>query len=280
MTTGTDENTDTRKFTVDTTTGFKYNPAYYYDPDTRYLWLFTNFLFTSSDAYGPYPSPYTSARVWSRNTVSYSVIDCENEVEVDSGTIVSNADDLAFLECSSDKDLGDRMHYNARVIHQNILIDGDYIYLPLGESVTVVGQGYSTTQNFTGFKKINLTDQTDQETITFTDTSIELGQYYAAVKEGGMVAGFGYVLSGSKIFPCNAAPFTTFANVYANELIDNPVIYAPSRPTDEGSSDAARYIFASKLLNTSKFNLPSAVQKLPNQVMTIEYTITESSGES
>ena len=279
LTIGSDADDDTRKFTITTSIGFKYNPAYYFDPSTKYLWLFTNFLYASEDAYGPYPSPYTSGRVWSRNTVYYSVIDCENEIEVDSGTIISNADDLAFLECSADKDLGDKMHYNSNVIHENIIIADGYVYLPLGESQTIVGQGYSTTQNFIGFKKINLSDQTDQTTIVFSDEELELGKYFAAVQQGDLISGFGYVINDDKIYPCKADPMTgSWNNIYVNELNNLPVVYAPTRPNNEGTTATARYILASKLVNTSKINLDTAVQKTSNQVMTIEYTITENTG--
>lgn len=289
VTTGTTEATDTRKFTVTTSIGFKYNPAYYFDPTTKYLWLFNNFTYTVPNDYGsgsPVP-PHTRAREWSRNTVYYTVIDCETETEIDSGTIVSNADDLAFLECSADGSLGTRMYYGARVIHQNILIDNDYIYLPMGESETHAGQGYNTKQNFIGFKKINLSDQTDQTAIVFSDTSIKLGKYYCAVKQGDFIVGFGYVVNGEEIYRCNVTPFVkpydqdyNYSNVYMNELSDQPVIYTPTRPQNEGATATARYIFASKLVNTSKFDLPSAVQKYPNQTMTVEYTITEAGEES
>lgn len=286
ITSGTDVATDTRKFTVETSIGFKYNPAWYFDPETKYLWLFNNFTYATRESY---QSPHTAAREWSRNTVWYTVIDCENEEEVDHGTIVSDENDLAFLECSADGSLGSRMYYGARVIHQNIMVDGDYVYLPIGESVTVPGQGYSTTQNFKGFKKINLTDQSDQETIPFCDydgdTPTVLDKYYAAIKTGDLAAGFGWVMFDGMLYPCNKGVFATqpqggdvWDNIYMNEN-NGPVIFATRRQMDEreGYYMMPRYIFANKLMNCSKVNI-TAVEKTPSQNMLVEYTITEQTG--
>lgn len=286
---GTDVASDTRKFTVETSIGFKYNPAWYFDYENKRLWLFNNFTYAVARAQDV-QSPHTAPREWSRNTVWYSVIDCETGTEIDSGTIVSDDDDLAFLECSADGSLSSRMYYGARVIHQNVLVDGDYIYLPMGNSVTVAGQGYSTTQNFTGFKKININDQTEQEAIPFCDyesqTPTVLNKYYTAVRQGGLAAGFGWVMNGGMLYPCNKGVFAStpsgwdvYDNIYMNE--DNsPIVFATRRPANEQdnvNTRRSRYIFASKLLNTSKYEVNPPKQKTMSDTMQIEYTITEES---
>lgn len=292
--TGTDIATDERKFTVETSIGFKYAPSYYFDEANKQLWLFRNFTYAIPEPYGQLQPPHTEAREWSRNTVWYSVIDCENEVEIDSGTIVSDADDLAFLECSADGGQSYRMYYGARVIQTNILKIGDDIYLPMGDSVDNFGQGYDCTQNFVGFKRINLSDQTDQEAILFPDvesetgssgviyTGTKLGTYRSAIKQGELAAGFGWVMNGNEIFPCSVLPFEkpwseifNFERAYGNETEDKPVIYFTTKPAGENSGNMARYIMASKLVNTTKFNLDDPVEKTMSNEMTVEYTITE-----
>ena len=42
-----------------------------------------------------------------------------------------------------------------------------------------------------------------------------------------------------------------------------------------GSGTVSRYLAANKLVNTSKWNLPTPIQKTASQSMSIEYTITE-----
>lgn len=290
---GTDAASDTRKFTVETSIGFKYNPAWYFDAENKQLWLFNNFTYTVPNAYGadsPVP-PHTAPREWSKNTVWYSVIDCETGTEIDSGTIVSDDDDLAFLECSADLSTGNRMKYNSRVIQQNILVADGYVYLPIGNSTNPVPpNASSTSQKFRGFKKINLSDQTEQEVIPFCDyesqTPTVMDKYYAAIKQGGLAAGFGWVMNNGMLYPCDKGVFSStpagwdvWDNIYMNE--DNsPIVFATRRPANEQdnvNTRRSRYIFASKLLNTSKYEVNPPKQKTMSDTMQIEYTITEES---
>lgn len=284
--TGSNEDTDVRKFTVTTSTGFKYNPSFYFDPETKYLWLFRNFTYATNDQYGDVQPPHTEAREWSKNTVWYSVIDCNEDVpdedrEVDHGTIVSDDNDLTFLEASADGNLSNRMYYGAIVIQTNIMKDGDYVYVPIGNGVDIYGQGYSFTQGFKGFKKINIANQGDQETIPFVDDTV-LGTSYCSVKQGDLAMGFGWVMNGGVLYPCSLTPFTkgsgewamaNFMRPYPNEQ-DQPVIYMPVGNRAENAGAIQRYIMASKLVNTSKINI-DPVQKTASHQMTVEYTITE-----
>ena len=277
---GTTEQTDERKFTVTTSLDLWYNPAFFFDPNTKYLWLFTNFTKVTQ-----------STREWSRDTVSYSVIDCENEVEVDSGTIVSDNQDLAFLSYSADGGLLNPMYYGAKVFNQNVFIDDGYVWLPIGDSVIpYVNQGHSVYQNFTGWKKINLNNQADQEVVSMCDGETVLAKYWAITKAGDLHLGFGWVENGGLIYPCNPSPLvppieppldsqsSIFDNLYVNEN-ENPVVYVTRRYRGEntGASAKPRYILANKLVNTSKFNLSTAVQKSSTNNMTVEYTLTEAS---
>lgn len=271
LTTGTANEDDTRKFTVETSISFWYNPSFYFDEENKRLWLFTT-DFTRIDE---------DHREWSRNTVYYSVIDCESEEEIDSGTIVSDDNDLAFLEISADGGVLHPMVYNTRVIQQNILKIEDDVYLPMGNSVTVPGQGYSTTQNFSGWKRINL-QTLHQDSFTFADGETVLPKYYAAIKQGDIIAGFGWVMNGGQLYPCNLYPVPIlpnleydYSNTYVSQIYDSPVFYMSERNRGESNSDyMPRFIFASKLLNTTKYNMDT-VQKSSSQSMRVEYTITE-----
>ena len=278
VTTGATESTDERKFTVTTSLDMWYNPAYFFDPDNKYLWLFTNF--TKVDY---------SEREWSKDEVYYSVIDCESETEIDSGTIYSDDEDLAFLACSADGRLSERLDYSTRVIHENVFIDDGYVYLPMGNSQTESGEGHSTFQNFAGWKKINLSDNSDQEAIPMCDDETVLAKYWSIVKAGDLHLGFGWVENGGLVYPCNPSPLSfpidsanigqdsaEWDNMYINEN-ESPVVYVTRRHRNEITEASAkpRYILANKLVNTSKFNLSTAVQKSSTNNMTVEYTLTE-----
>lgn len=268
-----------RKFTVTTSLDMWYPPAYYFDYENKYLWLFTNFEEVTR-----------TTRVWSRTTAKYSVIDCENGQEVDYGEIESNDEDLAWMSCSSDGSLGTRMYYGNRVFQQSIIKDGNYVYLPMGDSETWPGNykpnegaGRAAKQNFSGFKKINLNDQSDQIAIPFYDNTITMDKYYAAIKSGGLGVGFGWVMNNGLLYPCNTAPMNDtsgycneFDNIYVNEA-DSPVVYATRRSGGEDPSPAVypRYILANKLVNTTKINLATAVQKSASDALYCEYTLTE-----
>lgn len=276
---GATEATDERKFTVTTSLDLWYEPAYFFDPSNKYLWLFTNFTKVTE-----------GEREWSRDTVYYSVIDCESEVEIDSGTIVSDDEDLAFLSVSADGGVMTGMYYGNRVIHENVFIDDGYVWLPMGESRTVPGQGHSTFQNFSGWKKIKLSDNTDQEAVPMCDGETILAKYWAITKAGDLHLGFGWVENGGLVYPCDPMPLVApvdsghiaeftdnWNNLYINQN-ENPVVYLIRRNQNEGYSfDMPRYILANKLVNTSKFNLSTAVQKSSSNNMTVEYTLTEAS---
>ena len=275
---GATEATDERKFTVTTSLDMWYNPAYFFDPSNKYLWLFTNF--TRADDYH---------REWSKDTVYYSVIDCETGTEVDTGSIVSDDEDLTFLATSTDGSGRVRMYYGNRVFHENVFVDDGYVYLPMGDGVNPTGEGWSTFQNFTGWKKIKLSDNTDQEALPMCDGETVLAKYYSIVKAGDLHLGFGWIENGGLVYPCNPYPLTppitsediqaessSWDNMYINEN-ESPVVYVTRRDTSEWDYKPAkpRYILANKLVNTSKYNLSTAVQKSSTNNMTVEYTLTE-----
>lgn len=234
-----------RSFTVDTSITFNCQPSYYFDEVNKRLWLFHN------------NTGVSGAPSWSKNTVSYSVIDCESEEEIDHGTITSDTNDLAPM--SYDMPSVPRFHY------WNIIKDGNYVYLPTSNKNSGEWQ-----PNVTGFKKINLTSQADQETISF----LEVLTYERAILKGGnflilpsrvVCDGVGYTCTDFATVPNNAAAFS-MATPYEVSSYYSCVGEAATYP---------RYIFANKLINTTKFNLQSAVQKTASQSMIIEYSLEE-----
>ena len=90
-------------------------------------------------------------------------------------------------------------------------------------------------------------------------------------------------MNGGVLYPCSLTPFTkgggewamaNFMRPYPNQQ-DKPVIYMPVGNRAENSGNIQRYIMASKLVNTTKFNLDIPVEKTMSNEMTVEYTITE-----
>lgn len=261
---------EVRMFKVTTSVDFYMNPSFYFDSTNKYLWLFTNITGAG-----------INSRPYSHKTVYYSVIDCESETEIDHGTIESDdADgDLTFLEMVG-QGYASRDKYVGHVAQSNIVKDGNFIYLPIGN-----GYSENTTavinQDFLGFRKINLSNN-DQTVIKFAD-NISQNRMYSPVKQGGIISGFGYVVNGDNIYHCSRAPFEPatgnpeYQRVMLNQL-DTPIIYAPAMPAGLGDAAAyPRYLFVNKFLHTTLYNIPGAdiFHKTATESMSIEYTIEE-----
>ena len=174
-----------RKFTVNTSVTFYMMPSFHFDYQNKRLWLFTNQTNTTNG--------------FSQTTVYYTVIDCINETEIDHGTIVSDDTDLGML-CVGGQSTGG--YAQERV--NNILKEGNYVYLPLGPTLTT-GNINSGISNFKGLKKIDITNQADQTLLLNNDTQTERKAY---MKNGGIIingnrifnAGVGYTC-GDGLFP-------------------------------------------------------------------------------
>ena len=75
-----------RTFVVELSDFNLYNqPSYYFDYENKKLWIFSNL--TGVAQYQSFP--------YSKTTINYAIIDCENESIDSEGTIVSDASDLA-----------------------------------------------------------------------------------------------------------------------------------------------------------------------------------------
>ena len=246
-----------RKFTVQTPITFYCMPCFYFDYETKYLWLFTN---------------STDRNTFDNTNVRYCVIDCENEEMVNLGTeqdpvyyktIVSDTANIAHLTRWSDE----------YFCNANIFKYGDNVYLPT-----------LTSNNFqiTGFKRISLS--------TASQTSISLG---GTVEDLPSIMGSeemqivlhrphtlnnSFVINGNNSWKCKnnlAALGDIVQQYYASSPYDVSSYVAPANWYRLNKANAQRYILANKLVNSTKFNLPSPVQKTMSQSMTVEYTLTE-----
>lgn len=244
-----------RKFTVTTSITFYMMPSYHFDYATKYLWLFTNQTNTTNG--------------FSQTTVYYTVIDCVNGTEVQHGTIVSDDTDLGML-CTDGQTTGG--YCQARV--NNIIKEGNYVYLPLGTTLTT-GNVNAGLSNYMGLKKIDVTNQADQTLLLNNEMQTERKAY---VKNGGIIINGNRVFHDNVGWTCAAGYFPDTANPNfptwdAQEPFNVSSVFMPVRFHQTGL--AARYFCVSKLLNTTLYNLPNVETKTATQSMTIEYTLQE-----
>ena len=256
-----------RVFKVETSIDFFANPCYYFDYETKYLWLFSNT--TTSSVSG--------SSGWDKSNVNYTVIDCENEEEVTHGTIASDTANLAPLGSGRNT----TSDWNAsRQNFTGIAKQGNYIYLPTTNGITM---GNSYFMNCTGFKKINISNQADQESISFNQMQ---PNYVTPMKYGELLVMSGRVVNSGIGYTCldqlphsssDAAEQSKFATWLPNQFNTPSSVVFPLANFygNPSSSFRDRRFFASKLVNTTKFNLPSSVIKSASQSMIIEYTLTE-----
>lgn len=261
------DDTYQRVFTVETSGATMYaQPSYYFDVDRKYLWIFYNNTSTCGSDQGTYWWQGT----WSNNTVNYFVVDCENETIVDEGTIVSSGNDLAPL--SMPRAIGAGASETDFYVNACIVKDGNFVYFPTG-TINGYWTDYSNYR-ITGYRKIDITNQADQDVITFNDTQ---NAFMSAVKFGGLIINSGRVVNGGVGYSCVSQ--LTESNRAFND-VNRPSFLAMPIGVGNQSGTLPRYIVANKMVNSSKFNLPSTVQKTSNQSMTVEYTLTEVGDES
>ena len=255
-------------------------PAYDFDYETKYLWIFNNINGMTEVYSGAYkPTDY------SNTVVKYVVIDC-NEYDsepqsriVTNGTITS---DTANIAPTSDcvwryNDSSFSGGYYARFIK-----DGNFVYIPTtGGNIDWGIWSYGEKFDFNGFKKINIASQSQQSQISFNDNR---SGYVSAIKCGGIIISNNRVINGNTGYTCQM-------NLGANGDTDNhsalnwhfqtpdkisslvfPIYYG-------GDSSQPRYILANKMVNTTKYNLPSAIQKSASQAMSVEYVLSEVSDD-
>ena len=265
--------TNQRVFVVELTNNLYLQPAFYFDYENKKLWVFNNVT-----------SVMSSSESYSNTTVNYAVIDCESE-EVDSeGTIVSDTSNLAPLSMIHIQQSG----FVNRFINANIIKEGNYVYFP---TTAGVNWGSASTndfgQNVNGYKKINIVNQAEQSSISFNTAQTH---FRSSIKNGGLILTGGRVVNGGVGYSCantyltdfsESAPSRTFTGVWGFGTPDKISSYATPIGTGDYSSPTSlnRYILVNKMVNTTLFNLPTAVQKTSTQSMTVEYTIREVSDD-
>lgn len=253
----------TKTFTVETTGAYMYlQPAYYFDYENKYLWLFYN----NTSTVNVDTSSHWWEGSWDNNDISYFVVDCENEEIIDEGTIHSDTSDL--LPLSYLQAFGSGYSQHSSFITQ-LIKDGNYVYFPTG---------YFSNPNWTdpvfyvttGFKKINIVSQGDQTSIPFNANKTGLNPITRA---GNLIITSGRVINGGVGYTCGSQFSTAYTMVFQETNKVSSLVFPIG--TGQVTGNYARYLAANKLVNTSKWNLPTPVQKTASQSMSIEYTITE-----
>lgn len=234
-----------REFTVTLSFSLYCNPCYWFDYENKKLWIFSNM---------------TGNMAYSKTTLNYAIIDCEAESVDSEGTIVSDDSDLMCIPFR--RFLSD---YN-QIYNPNIVREGNYFFFPTSSGADFGNNYRDVSPNITGYKKINITNQADQTFIPFSST---LQKFDFSTKCGGLLITNGKVVNGSAGYSCSAV-FPYIQSVRAISQPNEISTYATPLYIS-----GARYILANKMVNTSKWNLPTPVQKTASQSMSIEYTIQE-----
>lgn len=249
------------KFTIQTPITFYAMPCYHFDYENKYLYLFTN----ATD----------SNNGFDNQNVKYCVIDCENQALVNLGTeqepvyyktIVSDTSNLTRLTL---KDNGEWF------INAGIFKEGNDIYLPITTNA-------GNLQNVTGFKRISL-NSAEQTIINLGETLYYLPEVWGS-KEMQIVnyktatLNNAFVINGDNAWKCQSGITGNVERTFGHPVSSpNKVssLVSPENRYRVAVQPIPRYIFANKLINSTKFNLPSSVQKTTSQSMTVEYTLTE-----
>lgn len=250
-------------FTVETTNiKFYGQPFYHFDYTNKVLWLFSN-LTSAQDG---------DRCSYSNKVVNYIAIDCESETINYEGTITSDdADgDIAPIGYPLAYSGTARNNYGTVQLVKN----GNYIYLPTGTANSRWSD--FSSYNVTGYKIININNQADQDSVIFSSTWHNLS---SSIKYGDLIVMSGMVSNGADGYPCvSQLPISIangFAGNWAVQKIEKPSALILPIGSGNSSGTVERHLFATKFLNTTKYNLPSAITKTASQSMTIEYTLTE-----
>lgn len=236
-------------FTVTLSFNLYANPCYWFDYENKKLWIFSN---------------VTGWCAYSKTTINYAVIDCESE-DVDSeGTIVSDDNDLMAMPMVRNASFSE-------IYNPNIVREGNYFYFPTSSGANYGNNVIAITPNLTGYKKINITNQADQ---TFLEFNATHQRYEFSTKCGGLILTEGQVFNGVKGYACQVLSQNE-GNTHAISQPNKISTYTTPMYSQYYGYTQARHILACKMVNTSKWNLPTPVQKSASQSMAIEYTLTE-----
>lgn len=278
-----------RKFTVeDLPFTLITMPSFYFDPETKYLWIFSNITGIEYDSFN---IVYNNS-AYTNNEVNYAVIDCneyENEPAsriVTSGTLNTTANDLAptsIAKWRSNLETTPTIMFEGDSFH-GIIVDGDYIYLPTTSGIDY-GPWYLAPRWYhNGYRKFNKSTGDDEGLIEFNESFRFMSP---SMVVGGLVVRNGVVCNGDVGYSCvklfSEPESRDYRNWYFQEVNKAVTAVFPrfwggltwSQGDMDNNRTLPRYILACKLLNTSKINLSQAVQKTTSENMRIEYIITE-----
>ena len=241
-------------------TATQYSPYYYFEPSTKYLWLFDN---------------RTGASTWDKTNIKYCKIDTINKQLVDFGsgtyykTIVSDTNDIAPLGMWVQQGGGE---------FANIHRVGNVFYFP--KATSPVWSGYANQRGtiVTGYKAIEIDTSTGEATGTQTSIAFNDTQQHSQSLTGkGILINNGRVINGATGYTCK--PNYTVGTEYRNIFLaspNNPSTYGIAQKGGGGTTEnRPQFILADKLLLTTKFNLDNPVTKDTTKSMLIEYTLTE-----
>ena len=155
----------------------------------------------------------------------------------------------------------------------SIVVEDGYVYLPTTSGMTPHSWAASINWYHNGFRKVRLSTGVEVDLIKFNSSKMRCR---TPIIGGGIIIEDGRICNGTTGYTCPAL-FTDGEYAYNtwNAQTTNKLSFTmfPLATGNEGTY--ARYIFANKMVNTTKYNLPTAVQKTASQAMSIEYTLTE-----
>lgn len=247
-------NTHARKFTVNTSVTFYRQPSYWFDYTNKRLWLFSNATGIGDNAF-------------SRDTIYYTVIDCENGTEYDHGSIVIGEDCLAPIEQDRTTD----NNYNQPRFTTIVRI-GNYFYFPTTNiAPSAWNRNNFETNPFTGFVKVNITNVADYALVPYSETRYKIT---SGISGGCQGLTDGAVIRGNNAYNCaEIFPYGTKGDAAVFNQMQSPVAYM--FPMNGGYTYSPRYIVANKMVNSTLFNLDSPIHKTTAKSLNIQYTLTE-----
>ena len=237
-------------------------PCFYFEPSTKYLWIFSNVTGLTGD-YGDKVS-------FDNQNVNYFKIDTVNQELVDLGsgvyykTLQSDTQDLVPI-CYVRRAQSNNYRF------ASILVEDGYAYFPKSTDGISWGPSFDNGEDLhiDGFKKIKISNNAN----TGISLTSEMNHLKPMIKQGDLLLASGMVINDDG-YPC-LNQLETFYGTWGLQELDKPSLLAiPNRSADTAAS-TARYILASKFLLATKYNLNSAITKSASQSMTIEYTLTE-----
>ena len=246
-------------------------PAFYFDYENKYLWIFSNItgIGGSDGRWG----------AWSDTVMNYAIIDCKDYSSEPQTRIIDNG--TITVPTMTGYGLAPTSYANARPSmgqfrgddFHGIIVKDDYVYLPTTSGMSPHSWSGSITWNFNGFRKVKISTGVEVDVIKFNSAKMRCP---TPTIGGGIIITNGRVCNGDTGYNC-VANFSEGEDDYFGKNPQRtdqvsftmfPFAIGPSNTYD-------RYIWANKMVNTTKYNLPSSIQKTASQAMSVEYTLTE-----